>query len=55
VTNVAGQATFPVPIPNDVSLINGHVFTQYWCLDLGANAANLTFSNGVDMRMGGNQ
>ncbi len=52
-TNGAGGATFAFPIPSDTGLIDSHVYTQWWCLDPGANQLNLTFSNAIDTRVGG--
>jgi hypothetical protein len=51
--NPRGDAVIPMTLANDPSLIGGHLFTQYLCVDPGANPAGITLSNGVDMRFGG--
>jgi hypothetical protein len=53
-TNAAGACAVPLTVPNDVNLITNHFYTQYWCVDQGANPIHLTFSNAVDTWLGGN-
>ena len=55
VTGSGGVAQFPVAIPNVTSLIGGHVYTQFGCVDLAANQLGVTMSNGLDTLIGGNR
>jgi hypothetical protein len=55
VTGVGGVALLPVTIPNDRNLIGGHVYTQFVCVDLGANQLGVSASNGLDTLIGGNR
>lgn len=52
-TGSGGVATLPVTIPNATSLIGGHVYTQFLCVDLAANQLGVSASNGLDTRVGG--
>ncbi|MEZ5966386.1 MAG: hypothetical protein R3F56_21300 [Planctomycetota bacterium] len=50
-----GATTVSIPIPNVPSLIGGHVFTQFACVDLAINQLGITVSNGLDTRVGGSR
>lgn len=52
-TDAFGTGTVSITVPDDVSLIGGHVFTQFACVDLAANPFGLTTSNGLDTLVGG--
>ena len=54
-TNAAGSGLVQVPIPNDVNLIGGTYYTQYWGLQIGFNSLGLSFSNGITTNIGGNR
>jgi hypothetical protein len=54
-TNATGAGSAAVAIANDVSIIGGHYYTQFWGLQLGFNPLGLSFSNGINTTMGGNQ
>ena len=55
VTGSGGVAQFPVTVPNVPSLIGGHVYTQFGCVDLGTNQLGVTLSNGLDTLIGGSR
>ncbi len=56
VTDAAGASTVNVPFPNDVNLIDGHVFTQMAIIDLGAGTSlPIVHSNALDTLIGGNR
>jgi hypothetical protein len=48
-----GTASIPLSLPNDRNLIGGHLYGQYLCADALANAAGASFTNGLDVRVGG--
>jgi hypothetical protein len=48
-----GYGQVPISIPDDLSLIGGHFFTQFWNVDLAANALHLTFTDAIDTFVGG--
>ena len=48
-----GYGQVPISIPNDRSLIGGHFYTQFWNVDLAANALHLTFTDAIDTFVGG--
>jgi hypothetical protein len=54
-TGSGGVATMPLPLPAVPSLIGGHVYTQFVCVDLGANQAGISVSNGLHTLIGGSR
>ena len=48
-----GYARIPVTIPNDKKLIGAWIYTQFLCLDPGANTLGLTTSGAVKTTVGG--
>ena len=50
--NVQGKGKFSLPIPNDTRLIGIWMMNQLMMVDVGANAWNLSFSNGTEMIIG---
>lgn len=56
VTGVAGRtgvAQIDLTLPDNRSLLGGHVYTQVSPLDPSANALGFSYSNGLDVRIGG--
>ena len=51
--NFAGVGNTDVALPNDPALVGSHVYTQIAPIDLAANTLGLSFSNGLDTRIGG--
>lgn len=51
--SAAGIGSLDLPLPDNVSLIDLHVFAQVAPLDLPANAMGLVYSRGIDTRIGG--
>jgi CubicO group peptidase (beta-lactamase class C family) len=51
--SLLGNASIPLSLPNDRNLVGGHLYTQYLCVDPRANAAGASFSNGLDVLVGG--
>ena len=54
-TGTNGSALQLLPIPDDVALVGGRIYTQFWCLDPSANNIGITFSNAVETLIGGYQ
>ena len=52
VTSSTGSVGKLIPIPNDPNLVGASFFTQYICVDK-ANSLGLTFSNGLETKLGG--
>ena len=48
----AGQPTFALPIPNTPAILSLRMFLQGAVADPGANAAGITVSNGLTLRLG---
>ncbi|HLU39064.1 MAG TPA: hypothetical protein VK081_06740, partial [Planctomycetota bacterium] len=54
-TNSSGTATVNVPIPNNVALIQGSLFTQPAVVDIGAGTTvPIVHGNALETRLGGN-
>ncbi|MEZ5965600.1 MAG: hypothetical protein R3F56_17330 [Planctomycetota bacterium] len=55
-TNSAGAASIPLVIPNDVSLIQGHIYTQPAIVDIGVSTRiPVVHGNALDTLVGGNR
>lgn len=52
-TDALGTASLSLLVPADPALFGGHVFTQFGGVDPGANTLGMSFSNGLDARIGG--
>lgn len=52
-TSSFGTASVPVDLPDDKNLIGKRFYTQFACFDLPANQLGLTFTNGLETRVGG--
>lgn len=52
-TGRSGTASVPLLLLRDSRLVGKHVWSQYLMIHRGANAANLTSSNGLDILIGG--
>ncbi|HLU39888.1 MAG TPA: hypothetical protein VK081_10915 [Planctomycetota bacterium] len=54
-TASGGAAVVPLDIPTTPNLIGGHVYTQFLCVDPGANQMGISASNGLDTLVGGSR
>ena len=53
VTGPSGTAVCPIFVPSLPVLVGGVFYTQVWLLDSLANALGVTFTNGIDIAVGG--
>lgn len=47
ITDSVGDASYPIPLPNDPAFYDQGLFVQWACLDATVNNLGVTFSNGV--------